>query len=94
MTGSRPTGAIFSDGVPDRAAGPDPERRPTMRRLTALATIAWVTVLGFAAPVAPAQAKTFGPNGQIAFFRNKADDHRPSHTPEATIPGCLRREGP
>jgi len=51
-----------------------------MRRLIALATIAWMTLLGFVAPMPTAEAKTFGPNGQIAFFRNNAGDNRANHT--------------
>lgn len=40
-----------------------------MKRLIALATVAWMTMLGLVAVGAPAHARTAGPNGQIAFFR-------------------------
>src|SRR5207247_10329815 len=41
-----------------------------MRRLTALLTVAGMTLLGLVAAARPAQAKVPGPNGRIAFERH------------------------
>jgi Tol biopolymer transport system component len=47
-----------------------------MKRVTALATIAGLTLLGLVAVTGPTQAKAPGPSGRIAFFSNNAGDNQ------------------